>query len=160
MIDFSSSDYAKRPVSWESDNNSIVLVDNDGVIQGVGTGKTSIWAKLRDGDFRMFYIHVEERTSSSSSTRTYTTSSVKQKKSSHRNELQRSNSTNNYMKVGSAIQLYVNSTSVNLWESENGRVATVSSTGEVTAVSEGKTTIWAHMSNGELKMFKINVSAR
>ncbi len=64
------------------------------------------------------------------------------------------------MKVGSAIQLYVNSTSVNLWESENGRVATVSSTGEVTAVSEGKTTIWAHMSNGELKMFKINVSAR
>jgi Bacterial Ig-like domain (group 2). len=62
------------------------------------------------------------------------------------------------LKVSEQVQLKVTGQNVKLWESDNERIASVSSTGVVTGVAPGTTNIWAHYGSG-LKLFNITVTA-
>lgn len=156
QIVFNTYDLAKLPVSWESDNPSVVSVKNDGVFRAISEGKTTLWAKLRNGDLRMFYIHVEQRSASHSSTES--SSSTKSYSSTRTSGSTKSTNSHYSVRPGSTLQLRVDSGKAVRWESEDNRVATVTSSGIVKGVAEGKTTVWAHLSNGDVKMFIINVT--
>ena len=62
------------------------------------------------------------------------------------------------IKVGESIKINTPS-KVNLWESENNSKATVDDNGVVTGVSNGKARLWAHLSNGDIKMYTITISS-
>lgn len=49
----------KTVTEWESDNTNIVSVDKDGIVTGISSGKTNVWAHLNTGDIQLFTIRVE-----------------------------------------------------------------------------------------------------
>lgn len=55
-------------------------------------------------------------------------------------------------------QLKVGDGSVIKWESDDETIATISSNGLVLGQSEGRTAIWAHLSDGSVRLFRIIVS--
>lgn len=144
QIVFNTYDTARLPVSWESDNPTVASIQENGVFKALSQGKTTLWAKLRNGDLKMFIIHVDPSDTSHSSTESGS----------------RTGSTNTHYSVrpGSTIQLRVDSGKAVRWESDNYKVATVTSSGLVKGVAKGKTTVWAHLRNGDVKMFIINVT--
>ena len=62
------------------------------------------------------------------------------------------------LKVGESIKMNAPS-EVNFWECENPKKATVDKDGIVTGISEGNTRLWAHLTNGNLKMYTISVKS-
>ena len=55
-------------------------------------------------------------------------------------------------------RLKVGDGSVIKWESDDETIATISSNGLVLGQSEGRTAIWAHLSDGSVRLFRIIVS--
>lgn len=49
----------KTVTGWESDNSKVLTVNNDGIVTGVSSGKTNVWAYLSGGDVQLFTIRVE-----------------------------------------------------------------------------------------------------
>lgn len=62
------------------------------------------------------------------------------------------------IKVGEQVQLKVYGKTVDRWESDNERIARVSSTGVLTGIAAGSTHVWAYYGS-ELKSFSVTVSS-
>ena len=123
-------------LTWESENPKVATVSANGKVVAVGPGKTTIWAK---GDkYKMCTVNVRAQESSSTSTN-------------------QSNKAYQSVPLASNLQLSVPGSNVVRWESDNSGVAPVNDNGLVYGKAVGKTTIWAHLANGELKMFNITV---
>ncbi len=45
---------------WESEDKSVVIVSKDGVIKGVSSGRTLIWAHLNNGSVVLFKVAVRQ----------------------------------------------------------------------------------------------------
>ena len=65
-------------------------------------------------------------------------------------------STNIFLKIGESIKVNARSI-VNFWECENPRIAVVDNNGILAGISEGDTRLWAHLANGDLKMYSVKV---
>lgn len=130
-------------LAWESDNPKVATVSANGKIVAVGEGSTYIWAK--GSEYKMCTVYVKEDNSSNNSS---TNGNTSQKKS---------NATYKSVALNSTTQLYVSGSNVVRWESDNSNIAQVNENGSVYGKSKGKTNIWAHLSNGELKLFSVTV---
>ena len=93
-------------------------------------------------------------TSNSSSRGTTSSSSSSYSSSSLRTITSKEVSLN----VSEQVQLKVDGKTVSAWESDNDKIARVSSSGVVTGVSNGSTNVWAHYGS-ELKLFHISVGS-
>lgn len=128
-------DATNKNVSYESDDNNIATVTQDGEISAVGEGTTIVWVTTEDGQFRAgCKVHVSN-----------TAHLVKEI------EL---NETELTLAVGETFQLtaaikpsYANNKNV-VWSSKNEQVATVNETGLVTAIVGGGTRIFASSEDG------------
>lgn len=128
-------DATNKNVSYESDDNNIATVTQDGEISAVGEGTTIVWVTTEDGQFKAgCKVHVSN-----------TTHLVKEI------EL---NETELTLAVGETFQLtaaikpsYANNKNV-VWSSKNEQVATVNETGLVTAIAGGGTRIFASSEDG------------
>ena len=130
-------------LAWESDNPKVATVSENGKIVAVGEGSTNIWAK--GSEYKMCTVYVKEDNS-------YNYSSTKSNTSS-----KKSNATYQSVALHSTAQLYISGASVVRWESDNSNIAQVNENGSVYGKSKGKTNIWAHLSDGQLKLFRVTV---
>lgn len=127
-------DATNKNVSYESNNNSIATVTQDGEICAVAEGTTLVWVITEDGEFReACKVHVSNG------------NLVKEI------EL---NETELTLAVGETFQLtaaikpsYANNKNV-VWSSKNEQIATVNETGLVTAIAGGGTRIFASSEDG------------
>lgn len=127
------SSLSDATITWSSSNSSIVSVVN-GVVEAKGLGTATITAKTKSGVTAKCTITVKDKTIEVSSI----------KLNSNGISL---NEGNTYQLV--ATVLPENATNKTLtWSTNNPSVATVSSSGKITAVSIGKATITAKSSNG------------
>lgn len=128
-------DATNKNVSYESDDNNIATVTQDGEISAVGEGTTIVWVTTEDGQFKAgCKVHVSN-----------TAHLVKEI------EL---NETELTLAVGETFQLtaaikpsYANNKNV-VWSSKNAQIATVDETGLVTAITGGGTRIFASSEDG------------
>ena len=130
-------------LAWESDNPKVATVSENGKIVAVGEGSTNIWAK--GSEYKMCTVYVKKDNS-------YNYSSTKSNTSS-----KKSNATYQSVALHSTAQLYISGASVVRWESDNSNIAQVNENGSVYGKSKGKTNIWAHLSDGQLKLFRVTV---
>lgn len=129
-------DATNKNVSYESDDNNIATVTQDGEISAVGLGSTIVWVTTEDGQFKAgCKVHVSN-----------TAHLVKEI------EL---NETELTLAVGETFQLtaaikpsYAYNKNV-VWSSKNEQIATVNETGLVTAIAGGGgTRIFASSEDG------------
>ena len=130
-------------VSWESDNTRVAIVDSRGQVTAIGPGTTNIWAK--GNEYKRCIVTVRSNSSYSSSS------------SSSSSSLRTAYPGDVYMSTGQSVQLKCLDGTLTKWESDNSRVATVTSTGVVRAVGRGETNIWGYL-NGSPKRFFIHVN--
>lgn len=130
-------------LAWESDNPKVATVSENGKIVAVGEGSANIWAK--GSEYKMCTVNVREYNSNNYSSTKSNTSSKK------------SNAAYQSVALHSTAQLYVSGASVVRWESDNSNIAQVNENGSVYGKSKGKTNIWAHLSDGQLKLFTVTV---
>ena len=120
-------------VKWESDNTRIATVTSGGVVKGVSAGTTSIWAKGKE--YKRCVVTVVAKNTSGGTAQPG----------------------NVYLSVGQTIQLKYGTKKATKWESDNTKVATVSSNGVVKAVGKGATNVWGYY-DGSPKRFYIQVN--
>ena len=120
-------------IQWESNNTNIATVSSSGVVKGVSAGTTTIWAKGKD--YKRCLVTVVSKYSSGG---TATPGDV-------------------YLYVGQTKQLTNGTKKASKWESDNTRVATVTSNGLVKAVGKGKTNVWGYF-DGSPKRYYIQVN--
>lgn len=113
---------------WETSNQGVATVNQNGLIFAHGEGSTTIRA-ISGGSVRQCIVTVKEFSLSPSSFS---------------------------LRVGEQKSLSANAT-VDKWESDNVKVATVNSRGVVTSVGEGSTTIWAYHGS-KLKLCNVTVT--
>jgi uncharacterized protein YjdB len=130
-------------ISWESDNSRVATVDSRGQVTAIGPGTTNIWAKGKE--YKRCTVTVRSNSSYSSSS------------SSSSSSLRTAYPGDVYMSTGQSVQLKSLEGTLTKWESDNSRVATVTSTGVVRAVGRGETNIWGYL-NGSPKRFFIHVN--
>lgn len=137
----SPSNATNKNVSWTSNNTNIATVSSTGLVYGVGAGTATITCKAADGSgvsATCKVIVTKEPTSISLPAEML-------------------------VGVGETVTLPYTlepenaSTSIT-WVSRNRSIATVSSSGEVTGVTEGTTTITATTANGKSASCKVTVS--
>lgn len=122
----SPANTSNKTISWSSNNKSIVTVDSKGKIKAINEGNTSIIAKTTNGKIATFDVTVYTKVKSITITPSYTN-----------------------LTVGKTVQLNVSVTPSNAkdkkidWKSSDSKVATVDSTGLVTAKASGTVTITA-----------------
>lgn len=119
-------------IQWESDNRIVATVTSSGVVKGVSAGTTTIWAKGKE--YKRCVVTVVSKYSSGG---TASPGDV-------------------YLSVRQTIQLTNGSKKASKWESDNTKVATVTSTGLVKAVGKGKTNVWGYF-DGSPKRYYIQV---
>ena len=125
-------------ISWESDNTRVATVDSRGQVTAIGPGTTFIWAKGKE------YKRCTVTVGSNSSSR-----NTSGPKTAYPGDV--------YLSIGQSAQLKSLEGTITKWESDNSRVATVTSTGVVRAVGRGETNIWGYI-NGSPKRFFIHVN--
>ena len=130
---------AQYTLTWSSGNSSIAKVDQKGTVTGVSEGSTTITVKTNNGKSADCEVTVSPR-------------SVKDV--SIDGELP--------LEVGDTYTLTPVVTPSDIetsftWSSNNDDVATVSATGEVTAVSEGDANITVETDNGKTATCKVSV---
>jgi uncharacterized protein YjdB len=142
----SPSNASNKSLTWSSSNSSIARVDKNGKVTSVRTGRVTITAKARDGSGKKATCTIKIVKSSS-----YGVTGVK---------LNVSNATIYNTKDAKFLHNYQlratiypsNSTKKTVkWTSSNTGVATVSSSGYVTAVGVGSATITAAAQDGSGK---------
>lgn len=117
-------DATNKNVSYESDDNNIATVTQDGEISAVGEGSIIVWVTTEDGQFK-------------ASCKVYVSNTAHLVKEIELNETELT------LAVGETFQLtadikpsYANNKNV-VWSSKNEQVATVNETGLVTAIAGG-----------------------
>ena len=118
-------------LEWESNDSNVASVSSDGVVKGISTGTTTIWAKGKDCK-KCIVTVVDAPT----------------KVIAGPGEVR--------LKNGQTAQLKNGAKVASKWESDNVKVATVSSTGLVRAVGKGKTNVWGYF-EGSPKRYLIEV---
>lgn len=130
------------PIRWESMDPTVATVSSSGKVTAVGGGRTSIWATSESGTTRCKIIveGIPRNSSSSSNNRSSSTGSFSLPQ------------TQVSLYVGGSYTMRLPTSSVDItWSSDNTSIATVSSSGTITGVGVGKTTIWAKTKNGSAK---------
>ena len=139
----SPSNASNKTISWESSNTSIVSVDGKGKIYAHKAGTATITVKTNNGK---------------SATCTVKVSNV----SAGKITLDKTKAT---MRVGKTLTLKATITPANTtdkkvtWKSSDKKIATVSSSGKITAKNTGKVTITATTSNGKKATCTVTVKA-
>lgn len=128
-------DATNKNVSYESDDNNIATVTQDGEISAVGLGSTIVRVTTEDGQFKAHCT-------------VYVINTAPLVKEIELNETELT------LAVGETFQLtadikpsYANNKNV-VWSSKNEQVATVDETGLVTAIAGGGTRIFASSEDG------------
>lgn len=129
-------------IDWASSDTDVATVDEDGVVTGVGKGNATITATMAGGVTQKCIVRCTF-SSGSSSTSTATPKPTSTPSSSSDFELSRADFT--LSREGETYRIKVSGVSEESvgWSTSNSSVATVSSSGTVTAVGEGTCTITA-----------------
>jgi len=130
---------------WESENAKVATVNSNGIVSGVGVGSTNIWA-YHGSKLKRCQVTITKAASAQAQASPSTSSSDFSISPGSREA-----------KVGDKFALSATGT-VDKWESENEKVATVSNNGVVTCVGVGKANIWAYH-GGELKRCFVTVTS-
>lgn len=131
-----------KQINWESDAPNIATVTSSGKLSAIGVGKATIKAKTSRGTSAQFIINIKEVIAESMK--------IKEKPSElFVNE-----------KFHLSVEFFPTKTTNKAveWKSENENIATISSSGELCAVSSGKTTISAIHKNFK-DTFEIQVNS-
>lgn len=131
------SDASNQDVTWESANESIATVDENGVINAIEVGQTTITVSTVDGNFKA----------------TCTVTVVPIPVPAEDVEIEAEDNVNT-IKIDETLHLEAiitpaNTTDSISWSSNNEAVATVSNDGAVKAISEGSATIKVVVGNVE-----------
>lgn len=128
-------DATNKNVSYESDDNNIATVTQDGEISAVGEGTTLVWATTEDGQFK-------------AGCKVYVSNTAHLVKEIELNETELTLAVGETFQLTAAIKpSYANNKNV-VWSSKNEQVATVNETGLVTAITGGGTRIFASSEDG------------
>ena len=133
---------AQYTLTWSSGNSSIAKVDQKGTVTGVSEGSTTITVKTNNGKSADCEVTVSPR-------------SVKDVSIDAELPLEVGDT---YTLTPVIIPSDIETTFT--WSSNNDDVATVSATGEVTAVSEGDANITVETDNGKKSTCKVTVSPK
>ncbi|MGN0507334.1 MAG: Ig-like domain-containing protein [Lachnospiraceae bacterium] len=132
-----------KTVTFSADDDSIVMVEEDGVITGLKPGTTMVYARAKDnsGKYAMCYVTVIAPVSA-------TGVSV--------------SDTEVVLMPGETKSISIsmrpnNSTDTTTWSSGNEAVATVSGNGLITAVSTGTTNVTVMTTSGRTAVVKVTV---
>lgn len=129
-------------ISWESEYPTVASVSSTGKITALRPGRTVITAKGSSEKRCVVTVSVRSTTNPSSPSNNEMTLSP----------------TSLSLRVGQSFTLSATNYGASLsWESDNTKVATVSSTGKVIAIGPGKTNIWAK--GKELKRCLVTVES-
>lgn len=133
-----------RTIYWKTSNSSVATVSGNGVVTAKGAGTAQITAYTSNGVSRSAAITVKANSVVSVTSISLST-------------------TNLYMKSGETNTLYATAYPTNAqkrtiyWKTSNSSVASVSSSGVVTAKNTGSATITAYTSNGVSKSISVYV---
>ncbi len=117
-------DATNKNVSYESDDNNIATVTQDGEISAIGEGSTIVWVTTEDGQFK-------------AGCKVYVSYTVQLVKEIELNETELTLAVGETFQLTAAIKpSYANNKNV-VWSSKNEQVATVNETGLVTAIAGG-----------------------
>ena len=136
----SPSNATNKSVSWSSSNTGVASVSSTGLVNGISAGTTTITCKATDG-------------SGVSATCKVT---VLKEPTSISLPSEMSIGVGETVTIPYTLQPENSSSSIT-WKSSNTSIATVSSSGEVTGVKEGTTTVTATTSNGKSASCKVTV---
>lgn len=141
---------SNQTLIWESKDEKIATVDENGHVKPVGVGMTEITVTTQEGGFTSkCFVNVVNY-------------SVKPESVTIQNEYKN----DAYLKVGESINVIAAVMPTNAkdktlrWISTDPTVATVTQTGKVRAVSEGETLITVATSNGKQDNLKLTVQPR
>lgn len=137
----SPSNATTKSVTWKSSNTKVVTVNSAGKLTAVGNGSATITATAKDGSKKKVTCKVTVKIP-----RVVKVSRV----SLNKNDLALTSKGQSYQLSASVSPSNASNKSVK-WTSGNPKVATVSSSGKVTAVANGNTTITATAADGSGK---------
>lgn len=123
---------AEYTLTWSINDNSVATISQDGILTGKSEGATDLKVKAQNGVYAMLRVVVSKPTPTS----VYVTPS----------SLSVMEGESKYL---SATVYPSNASQSVTWSSSNTSVATVSSTGKVTAIQAGTATITVRTSNGK-----------
>ncbi len=134
---------ADKSVTWSSDNNSVVTVDNNGKVTAVGKGNAKITV----------VTNVNSRTAVCN----VTVSAILPTSITLSSDELALNRNESKTLTATVLPLNAEDKSVT-WTSSNIKVATIDSSGKITAQADGTTTITAATSNGKAASCTVKVS--
>lgn len=137
----SPSNATTKSVTWKSSNTRVVTVNSAGNLTAVGNGSATITATAKDGSKKKVTCKVTVKIPT-----VVKVNSV----SLNKNDLALTSKGQSYQLSASVTPSNASNKSVK-WTSGNPKVATVSSSGKVTAVANGNTTITATAADGSGK---------
>ncbi len=137
----SPSNATTKSVTWQSSNTKVVTVNSSGNLTAVGNGSATITATAKDGS---------KKTATCKVTVKIPTVVKVSRVSLNKNDLALTSKGQSYQLSASVAPSNASNKSVK-WTSGNPKVATVSSSGKVTAVANGNTTITATAADGSGK---------
>ncbi len=129
------SDASNQNVTWKSYDESVVTISSSGKVTAVGKGKTKVRVKTKDGSYRAYcWIMVKSAVTGVSLNKTALTLSVGDTET-----------------LVAAIAPSDASNQNVKWKSYDTSIATVDSSGKVTAVAKGTTTIRVQTKDGDYR---------
>lgn len=137
----SPSNATTKSVTWKSSNTRVVTVNSSGKLTAVGNGSATITATAKDGSKKKVTCKVTVK---------IPTVVKVNNVSLNKNDLALTSKGQSYQLSASVAPSNASNKSVK-WTSGNPKVATVSSSGKVTAVANGNTTITATAADGSGK---------
>lgn len=137
----------KKVTYWESDDEKVARVSSSGILTGVSTGSTIVWAHFGN-DVQLFNVNVNATASSSSS---YASSST----ASSTRTIYSKEAT---IKVGDIVTAILPDGKIDKWEinSNTAQYIKDNSNGTITAIKEGSTSIWGYIGSSP-KLFKFTI---
>lgn len=132
-------------ITWSSNNTSIATVSNTGIVTGIKNGNVNIYATESNGNVKAT-ISIIVKTS---------ITNISLNKTSLSLDIASSSST-----LKATITPSTASSTAITWSSSNTNVATVNSSGKITRVGEGTTTITATAKDGSKKKATATVTVK
>lgn len=141
----------KTVTKWESDNEQIARISSTGVLTGVKTGKTSVWAHF-GGELKLFSVTV---TSSSYSSSSSSSSSSYSSSSGSSRTIYSKEAT---IKVGERISAQLSEGRVDKWEINTNisQYVSTTSSGVLVANKAGSVNVWGYI-NDSPKLFRLTI---
>ena len=172
-VKFNPDNATSGKLKWESSNESIATVDENGIVKGVKAGTVTIKVTTENGKTATKNITVKEVTTSQNNnnnskpnTSGGNTGGNTPSKPSEVLPSSVSISGENVVYVGNTIQLTAtvlpnNATSKSVtWKSNDTSIASVDQTGRVTGNAAGSTTITVTTKNGKTATYQITVKEK